>query len=512
MDRRICALILFFIAALATLSVLKHEAYNSTALDLGLYDNMVWQFSHLKYGFNTVGGHYPFETHIMPIMFLLAPLYWLGQSPIVLLVLQAVAICMGALPLYWLAKEKSGSRMLAGAFAFAYLLNPTIHYTALFDFHTDALGLSFFMFAFYYAYRENWLMFALFALLGGLTKEYASLTIAMLGISIVILKRKWLIGAITALVGGLWFYANLFFSSLGSTVTNRYIISFSWLGGSLKEILLSMLTRPHVVIAHLLTIDFFMYSALLLAPGLWLSILAPEILMLAAPSAALVVLHESFSYTQIITHHNSYMLPFIFFASVWGAERYKKAAKKLGFPVFMRTNNAIAFAVIATAIISYAAYGPFTILYTADTINPFSAQANAARMLSENIPAGASVSAMTWAVPHLNHREKIYTFPNPFYLKDYGTKPWETGYAGGETDYVLVNLMRQDPLMNESYTEETLGAIMGDKSYGVIGASSGWVLLEKGASHDEGLCFLKNEQGSRFMPESLKGLISNRCN
>ncbi|MBN2454040.1 DUF2079 domain-containing protein [Candidatus Woesearchaeota archaeon] len=479
MDRRILVMVAVYIVIMSCFSVLKYESFSSTALDLGLYDNMVWQFSHFKYGFNTVGGHYPFETHIMPILFLLVPFYWICQSPVTILIIQTVVIAFGALALYLIVINKLKSRILATAFAAAYLLNPTIHYTNLFDFHSDALGISFFLFAIYFIHREKWKLFGLFALLGGLTKEYAPLTITMLGVYTFFLKRKKVIAAVAAALGAAWFYANVFLSSLGKVVSHRYIGDFSWLGDNTREVIIRVLTRPDIVLLHLMNWDTALYLLLMLAPGLWLSVFAPEVLLLAAPSAALVLLHDSFSYTQVITHHNSFMMPFIFLAAVYGVVRYKNIAKKFRLPVFLRTNNSIAVAVIATAVIAYAAYGPFTILYDAEDINPFSEQAKAARAMIKQIPEDASVSAMTWAVPLLNHRDEIYTFPNPIYRKDYGREPWVTGYAGGEVDYVLINTERKEPLMNESFRQEVTKFILESSSYEKISENGGWVLLRK---------------------------------
>jgi uncharacterized membrane protein len=42
--------------------------------------------------------------HFDPFLALLAPLWWIWASPLVLLAAQAFAVASGALPVYWLAR------------------------------------------------------------------------------------------------------------------------------------------------------------------------------------------------------------------------------------------------------------------------------------------------------------------------------------------------------------------------------------------------------------------------
>jgi uncharacterized membrane protein len=60
--------------------------------------------------------------HADPFLALLAPLWWLWPSPLMLLVAQIVAVASGALPVYWLARKRLGSGGAAAGFAAVYLL------------------------------------------------------------------------------------------------------------------------------------------------------------------------------------------------------------------------------------------------------------------------------------------------------------------------------------------------------------------------------------------------------
>ncbi len=47
------------------------------------------------------------------------------------------------------------------------------------------------------------------------------------------------------------------------------------------------------------------------------------------------------------------------------------------------------------------------------------------------IPAGDGVSADYLVVPHLTHRQRIYTFPNPWRNSNYGIEPSDHGDPAG---------------------------------------------------------------------------------
>lgn len=120
---------------LARLALIRHASMQTNTYDFGLFVNAIW---------NTSQGH-PFACSLVPTGSVLdehvslallpfAALMKAGLSPSGFLVLQALWICLGAVPLYLLARRHLGA---AGGrvFALAYLLHPSVHVNALWDFH-----------------------------------------------------------------------------------------------------------------------------------------------------------------------------------------------------------------------------------------------------------------------------------------------------------------------------------------------------------------------------------------
>ena len=70
-------------------------------------------------------------SHVDPILVAFAPLWWIWPSPSMLLAAQAVAIALGALPVFWLARKHLGSERAGLGFALAYLLYPAVQWLTL---------------------------------------------------------------------------------------------------------------------------------------------------------------------------------------------------------------------------------------------------------------------------------------------------------------------------------------------------------------------------------------------
>src|SRR5439155_17787759 len=116
-----------YAAGFAALSVLRHEAFETGRFDLGNMVQAVWSTAHghLLQVTNLHGAQISrLAAHVDPILIVFAPLWWIWPSPSLLLTAQALAVALGALPLFWLARKHTGSERAALGFSLAYLLFP----------------------------------------------------------------------------------------------------------------------------------------------------------------------------------------------------------------------------------------------------------------------------------------------------------------------------------------------------------------------------------------------------
>ena len=102
-----------FAAGFGALSMLRHRAFETGRFDLGNMVQAVWSTAHgHPLRVTNLRGEQALRlgAHLDPVLVLFAPLWWLWPSPDLLLVVQAIALALGALPVYWLGRKHLGSR------------------------------------------------------------------------------------------------------------------------------------------------------------------------------------------------------------------------------------------------------------------------------------------------------------------------------------------------------------------------------------------------------------------
>ncbi|HSL63668.1 MAG TPA: DUF2079 domain-containing protein, partial [Gaiellaceae bacterium] len=188
----------------STLAVLRHRSFETGRFDLGNMTQAVWSTAHGEplaatslegEQFTRLGAHFD------PILALLAPLWLAWPSPESLLVLQAVALAFGAVPVFGLARRWLPSERAALALAGAYLLVPALGWTALADFHPVALATPLLLAAFLFLDAGRLLLFAVAAGLAMATKEHVGLAVAGLGAWDALARGRRREGAVIAAVG-----------------------------------------------------------------------------------------------------------------------------------------------------------------------------------------------------------------------------------------------------------------------------------------------------------------------
>jgi uncharacterized membrane protein len=403
------AAIAAFAAGFSTLSVLRHEAFNSGRFDLGNMVQVVWSTAHgdpfrmtdlQGDQISRLGAH----TDFMLAAF--APLWWLWPDPSLLLVAQAAVVALGALPVFWLARKHLGSARAALGFALAYLLYPPVQWLVLDDFHAVALACPLLLFGFWYLDEDRLGAFAVVASLAMLTKEEIGFAVAGLGI--------WY-----ALAGGR-LRAGLAIAAAGTTLSLLLILGvmpavsggesdfyrrYGEVGGSPGGIVETILTDP----VHVLEVAFdgrgLGYLARLLAPVLFVAV-APLTLVAALPELAINLLSSTATQTSIHFHYTAAITPALVAGSVFGAARIARRRPETATPLAV---TAVVLALAAGWWLGPLPYpGGEDLAANAWRVDSHDRVANRAL---ERIPADAVVSASNVLGAHLSERKRILSFP-----------------------------------------------------------------------------------------------------
>lgn len=388
--------------AFACLASLRHLAFATARFDLGNMVQAVWSTGHGHFLESTSGSGVQFNrlgVHFDPILALFAPLWWLWPSPLALVVVQALALGAGALPVYWLGRKHLPSPTVAAWFAAAYLLYAPLQWLPLDDFHPIALGVPLLLYALWYLDEDRLAAFAVVALLASLTGEEMPAVVGLLGIWYAFRRRR-------ARIGGLIFIAGL----LGSAIVFYVLIPalspgksplaerYEGFGGSPAGIAAALVQRPLDVIAALSSGRDIGYVLLLFVPWAGLFLLEPLLALGAAPMLLLNLISTNPNQTTISFHYTAPIIPFLVGASVLGTARLPRSV--------VRHAGLFVLALMTLGLVL--SPGRLVVSYVHDLGG---AKRTATLAALELVPPGAPVTASNRLGAHLSSRRVIFTFP-----------------------------------------------------------------------------------------------------
>src|SRR5262249_29159964 len=140
-------------------------------------------------------------SHFEPILAAFVPLWLIWPSPYMLLTVQSIALALGALPVFWLARKHLNSERAAFGLALVYLIYPPLQWLALDEFHPGALACPLLLYAFWYLDEDRLVLFGVFAFLACTTREEMPLIVAGMGVWYAITRKKWAFGLGVAAAG-----------------------------------------------------------------------------------------------------------------------------------------------------------------------------------------------------------------------------------------------------------------------------------------------------------------------
>jgi len=460
--------LIFFFLAFAFYSVMKHMKLESNAYDLGIFTQAMYKFSHLDFSENTVraienlwGDH--FHPILVPFSF---PL-WLYPKAETIVVIQALMVCLGGIPLYLIARDILKNKIAAVLVVGAYLFFVGIQKAIDFDFHEISLMPAFFFTTFYLMLRKNWKWYfiSLIPLLA--VKEDVSILVVFLGLYLIIFKRKWLVGLATLLIGGAWFYIATAVIIPKLAAAGFIYFEYSVLGATPKAALMSLITNP----LHAL---YAMYNHPFKANTVWaflssfgfLPLLSPAALFMAIPTMGEVMWNDSIYRWQGF-HYGASTAPILAIATIYGIYNinfvFGKYFKKDSTVIFLAL-----FALICSFVVSQNDRTVFERLMEPGFYKVPSALGDI-KELGKEIPRDAHLSTQTNIVPQFAARDFIYGYPGNRYEQ------------GRQMDYYILSIDAEDNLQNKLvWIWEVENFILNRPEHGIYKQKNGTFLLKKG--------------------------------
>ncbi len=346
----------------------------------------------MEEGVHMLADHGAWALYLASVPYLLhSSVQWLFAT-------QAAGLSFTAIPLWWVSKQAGLKESLCWVICGLWWLQPVVFNANLFDFHPEVWVMPI-LASCYLANRANkgWLWFFLLLLLLS-CRDGLTLVVAGLGLEQLI-KKKWI-----------WAFSAIGLSMTWLALLNRWLYPlltgnkggpkaasglFSYLGNSFDEVVLNVLTKPHLLIENVDWISGIFYLILIciaIVP-FWQQASLP-VLTAGIPLILVNLLSESSSQRTLIHH---YSLPLAVIAVVGAIDGLaQKPSIRLPF-------RRLAWAALCWAALAKPWF------FTGPYLNRLNAIEPAQEAMS-SIDVSSRVYTTSYLVPHLSHR-KIISFP-----------------------------------------------------------------------------------------------------
>ena len=421
-------MICLYVLVFCTLTALRHYNFQTQAWDMGIFEQSFWNAANGRGLINTI-EQLPrhLGIHFSPFLFLLVPGFMFFHSPYYLLIIQTLALVLGAWPLFLLAKKILGEPVnpmngaggqktaswWALAIVAAYLLYPSLHAIQMFDFHEVAFFVPLLLGAIYFMETEKWLWAGLLGALAATVKEDVILAVLFVGIFLLFKTarpenkntdnkdRNKKIAVAVIICSALIYFVlvvKVFMPAAGGGVLR--IDRYSHLGETAVAMVQNAMVHPLLLVKTVFTLPKMFYAFWLFLPLLFLPFLSWRPFILLIPGLAENLLTNYWPQYNSLYHYDAILIPGMLVATIYGVktvvERWPNKERPLRF-LFMAT--------ILAGVLLHSPVRPtaFPVSYFQTT-----PQETAYRNLVKLVPNDVSVATHTNLVPHLANREKVY--------------------------------------------------------------------------------------------------------
>ncbi|MEK7324612.1 MAG: DUF2079 domain-containing protein [Chloroflexota bacterium] len=399
-----------YVIAFSWLSLQRHATYNSTGLDLGIYDQAIWNTSQGRFFEASIEADNLLGDHASFLTLFYVPLYWLWPDVRVLLIAQTMVLCAGAVPIALLARRRLNNDWLVVCVVLVYLLYPALGFINRYDFHPEVLVLPVMLWGWFFIDQKRWMPTAACLALTILGKEYMGVEVAGYGVYILLsirdsrpMKR---LGLAALCIGPLWTLLMIglvipsFRHELPANFTERYL----WFLGH---------NAPETARLVFLLYTKVVFLPEMLAPLLFLPLVSAFQLVPALIPLAITLLSSAPAQATIYFHYMVEFMPSLFAATVYSMEKLIHAGKESAGRASPRQLGVWLCGGMVIASLGYwLIRNPFSfsvppIYYAVVGPQPRSNAESIAAAL-QLIPQDSCVIASNHLVPHLSQRRQLY--------------------------------------------------------------------------------------------------------
>ncbi|MDP4266619.1 MAG: DUF2079 domain-containing protein [Bacteroidota bacterium] len=421
---------IFFAFVYSLISLVNHYLYRTSALDLGMFNNAIYDFAHFRNNTFKLDpwGNFKnyFGDHFSPITFFYVPFYYIFGS-YSLLIIQILSIIAGGLGIYFYCKYNTTNRALPYIFMVHFFSIWGIYSALSFDFHNNVIAAMLVPWFVYFWEKDNKKITVLLFILIIICKENMALWMFFIIMGLMIKDKfnKVLINPLYQL--SLLLFSIIYFYVVVKLVMpgfqgatelgqlKRYVI----LGNNANEMFLTILKRPGYIFSLLFrsSINGEIYSGIkselhymVLFSGGFAFIKKPHYLVMLIPIYMQKMLSTDFALWGINYQYSIEFVPVLTLALFDFVNDFKniRTQKILSLVFLLITFGATISKIDKRKSIWYNSTNQrfYSKKHYQTDLN-----IKEINQALELIPANAAVSAHYSIVPHISFRDKIYHFP-----------------------------------------------------------------------------------------------------
>lgn len=419
-------------------TIMRHYSFRSNAWDLGIFVQSIASAAQGKLFINNAELYYSptgsyFGIHFAPILFLIVPFFYIMPKVETILILQSIALALGAVPVYLLSNFYFNNEVAALMMATAYLLNPHLQGINWYDFHTQAFFPLMILSAIYFFKRRKYLMFFLFIVLSLSTMEQSvplvALFIPQCIIDLIVeykksnSKKKWMhICALSLffIIIAAWMIISTY---IKNTINPNPPIELKAVGNyrilgieDPVEIPLKALLYPDLALKAL-RFDLpykILYIISIFAPSCFIALLSPLALLPAFLWIFMASLSNWPPYYQLGYQYSAFTVPFVAIATIESLKKIVRKDRDEGKLLLKMTALLLIVGVLFSLCASPLSpiYEPGYYMYFRDygISTPSLLEKRVLEILGE-IPRNATILTTPTIFPHVSTNTGAYVIP-----------------------------------------------------------------------------------------------------
>jgi len=408
-----------YLATILLISLFRESVFRYGSTDLTCYVQAIWKIANGNIPYQTIYESNIFlGAHFMPIGYVLGVMFRLFPSNSFLIILQAFAFTIGAVPLFLLAKDVLGSKGWGLAIAFLYLTYYPLYQSNLFDFHPEKLCIPFLLFGFYFMHSNRKWLSLIFIILALSCKEYFSFSVLALGIFYFFRYRQKQLGLVVTCISILWLVMayKIVMPQFGKEgMAESFEILFPFADRSGLNAIIYLFTHPGFIISRVFRIEVASYLLAFFSPLLFIPLMGIEYLIPALPILGINILANFNRHLAMDSQYQVFVFPFIFIALIFGIERIKRWLREYKRPSYYLT-MILVFLILLLNFNSYRYY-PYKVKQSYQLRQEYVSHSRILALEIAKIPADAKVACEFMLTPYFAKRAYVYSIITPYHLR-----------------------------------------------------------------------------------------------